>query len=80
MSTVAQEDWYSHWCTCKSLYSISIGNCRPSLWMAFESVAVMSRFSVSPNSYGFEDPLASTPVARSRVSWRPKLDFAERAE
>ncbi len=43
--------------------------------MALDRVAVMSRFKVSPNSYTFEAPLASTPVAISRVSCRPKLDF-----
>ncbi len=35
----------------------------------------MSRFRVSPNSYCRDAPLASMPVAMSRVSWRPKLDL-----
>ncbi len=26
ISTVAQEDWYSHWWTCKSEYSMFSGN------------------------------------------------------
>ena len=45
MRTVAHEDWYSHWCTCRSEYSMFSGKVRPSRWMALESVAVMSRFS-----------------------------------
>ena len=36
-------------------------------------VPLASRFIVSPNSYGFDVPLASMPVAISRVSWRPRL-------
>ena len=40
---------------------------------ALRIVALASRFIVSPNSYGFGAPLASTPVAISRVSWRPRL-------
>src|SRR5579863_9568646 len=75
INTVAHDDWYSHWCTCKSEYSMLSGMLSPSRWIALESVAVMSRFSVSPNSYVFDDPLASMPVARSRVSCRPKLDL-----
>jgi hypothetical protein len=39
-----------------------------SLATALSSVAAASRFIVSPNSYGFEVPLASMPVAISRVS------------
>ena len=35
---------------------------------AFSSVPAASRFSVSPNSYGFGAPVVSTPVACSRVS------------
>src|SRR5215469_16726716 len=75
ISTVAHEDWYSHWCTCRSEYSMFKGSVSPSRWIALERVAVMSRFSVSPNSYVLDDPLASIPVARSRVSCRPKLDL-----
>src|SRR5215475_8257592 len=74
ITTVAHDDWYSHWCTRRSEYSISKGRCSPSRWMAEERVSVMSRFNVSPNSYGLEAPLDSIPVARSRVSWRPKLE------
>ena len=40
---------------------------------AFRIVALASRFIVSPNSYGFGAPLASMPVAISRVSCRPRL-------
>ena len=40
---------------------------------AFRIVALASRFIVSPNSYGLGAPLASTPVAISRVSCRPRL-------
>jgi len=36
-------------------------------------VAAASRFIVSPNSYFFDAPLASMPVAISRVSCRPRL-------
>jgi hypothetical protein len=36
-------------------------------------VPLASKFIVSPNSYGFDAPLASMPVAISRVSWRPRL-------
>ncbi len=43
--------------------------------MAENSVSLTSRFSVSPNSYCFDEPEASMPVARSRVSCRPKLDL-----
>src|SRR5579872_24183 len=75
MSTVAQDDWYSHWCTCRSEYSMFSGRLIPSRWIELDSVAVMSRLRVSPNSYNLDAPLASIPVARSRVSWRPKLDF-----
>src|SRR5215831_14629421 len=74
MTTVAQDDWYSHWWTRRSEYSMSKGRCSPSRWMADDNVSVMSRFSVSPNSYCLEAPLDSIPVARSRVSCRPKLD------
>ena len=44
---------------------------RASRWTAFSSVLAASRLSVSPNSYGFGAPVVSTPVACSRVSWRP---------
>ena len=40
---------------------------------AFRIVPAASRFIVSPNSYGFGAPLASMPVAISRVSCRPML-------
>ena len=56
------------------------GSCSPSRWIAFASVAVMSRFNVSPNSYGLDAPLASIPVDISRVSWRPKLDLPNEAK
>ena len=42
---------------------------------AASSVAGMSRFSESPNSYCFDAESASTPVARCGVSWLPKLDL-----
>src|ERR1039458_5267144 len=73
ISTVAQELWYSHWCTCRSVYSRLSGTCAPSRRMAENSVALTSRFRASPNSYCLVEPLVSIPVARSRVSWRPKL-------
>src|SRR5262249_23231376 len=44
---------------------------RASRWTAFSSVLAGSRLRVSPNSYGFGAPVVSTPVACSRVSWRP---------
>src|SRR5262245_17516353 len=44
---------------------------RASRCTAFSSVLAGSRLSVSPNSYGFGAPVVSTPVACSRVSWRP---------
>ena len=47
------------------------GPSRASRWTAFSSVPPASRFSVSPNSYGFGAPVVSTPVACSRVSCRP---------
>src|ERR1017187_2856108 len=75
ISTVAQELWYSHWCTCRSLYSILSGTLAPSRRIAENSVSLISRLSVSPNSYCFDEPDASMPVAKSRVSCRPKLDF-----
>ncbi len=75
ISTVAQELWYSHWWTCRSEYSRSIGTLTPSRRTAENSVSLISRFSVSPNSYCFDDPEDSMPVARSRVSCRPKLDL-----
>ena len=39
----------------------------------FMTVLLGSRFNVSPNSYGFGAAMASTPVARCRVSCRPAL-------
>ena len=50
-----------------------MGTFAPSRRTALKSVPLMSRFRVSPNSYGREMPPDSTPVARSRVSCRPKL-------
>ena len=52
---------------------MSMGTLAPSRRMALDNVWLISRFSVSPNSYGRETPPDSTPVERSRVSWRPKL-------
>ena len=43
--------------------------------IAERGVPDTSRFIVSPNSQSFEGPDASTPVARSRVSWRPNEAF-----
>src|SRR5262249_61730086 len=75
-TTVAQEDWYSHWWTRRSEYSMSSGRGSPSRWMAEDRGSVMSRFSVSPNSYCFDAPLDSMPVAKSRGSLRPELEPA----
>ena len=53
---------------------MSSGTLAPSRRMAENSVSLTSRLSVSPNSYCFDAPLLSMPVARSRVSCRPKLE------
>ena len=77
IKTVAHALWYSPCATIRSGYWTSIPEPvrapRPIRRTAFRIVALASRLSVSPNAYRFGAPLASTPVARSRVSWRPTL-------
>jgi hypothetical protein len=50
MSTVAHDDWYSHWCTSRSAYPMSMGEARPRRRIEFRMVVLASRFKVSPNS------------------------------
>src|SRR5207244_635769 len=75
ISTVADDDRYSAWCTIRSSYSRLMGTPRPSRCSALVSVALTSRLSVSPYSYGLLTASASIPVARCSVSWAPKLDL-----
>ena len=63
MTTVAHDDWYSDWWMTRSLYSTFSGRPVPSRCMALPSVAFTSRFITSPNSYCFDDPLLSMPLA-----------------
>src|SRR5438093_6110946 len=68
ISTVADDDRYSAWCTIRSSYSRLMGTPRPSRCSALVSVALTSRLSVSPYSYCLLTASASIPVARCSVS------------